>query len=424
MIEIAYGRTRLSVDLPAAISWQPLQTPAVEPEESESALLEKAIESLMQQLAARPLHRGDRLLLVVPDHTRKCRLSEWLPLLLDELSHRFQPVVEILIANGSHRLQPESVVADLVGDAVYRRVRVTQHDAFCQSEMRFVGATDAGTPIWLNRRVLEADCVVTIGGVLFHYFAGYGGGPKMLLPGVAGFETIRLNHRRTIDFSRKEMAQNCREGEIAANPVYRDLVQVLDFVPHVLSLQLVLDADGRIHFAQAGPVVASQEQAIRKVQQLYRIPLQEQADVVLASAGGFPGDVNLIQSHKAIHHAYRAVRPGGILVVYAECAEGIGSSTFMPYFSHDSSAAIVEALLSDYQLNGHTALSLKRKTETVRLFLVSSLPAEQVRRIGMIPLKPTDSLWQEVVFQAPAKGLIFPQAAYYLPICENCALVS
>jgi nickel-dependent lactate racemase len=200
-------------------------------------------------------------------------------------------------------------------------------------------------------------------------------------------------------------------------------VQVLDFIPHVLSLQLVLDADGRIHFAQAGRSSPVKNRPSAKCNNSIAF-LCKTSRCCLASAGGFPGDVNLIQSHKAIHHAYRAVRPGGILVVYAECAEGIGSSTFMPYFSHDSSAAIVEALLSDYQLNGHTALSLKRKTETVRLFLVSSLPAEQVRRIGMIPLKPTDSLWQEGVFQSPANGLNFPQAAYYLPICENRTLVT
>ncbi|MBN1543061.1 nickel-dependent lactate racemase [candidate division KSB1 bacterium] len=419
MVELKYGRKVVSLNPPSFIRWLPLEKTIDEPPVSERALLTDAADTLISQLKELPLRRGARLLLVVPDHTRKCRLSDILPILLQRLEESFQPLVEILIANGSHVVQPESTVENLVGKEVYRRLDVVQHNALCSEDMRYVGETTAGTPIRLNRRVVEADCVVTVGGTLYHYFAGFGGGPKMLLPGVADIETIRLNHRRTIDPDTGTFHENCREGEIDNNPVYQDLVQVLRFLPRLISLQVVLDAMGRFHYAGVGPVVEIQKEAIARVRALYRIPLAEKADIVLASAGGYPADLNLIQSHKSIHHAYQVVRPGGVLVMFAECSEGIGSSTFMPYFQNGSSLDIAAALLQDYQINGHTALALRSKTESVSLYLVSMLPDSLVKEMGMLPLKADESMWQILSKGLFSEGYLFPQASLYSPECVS-----
>ena len=141
-------------------------------------------------------------------------------------------------------------------------------------------------------------------------------------------------------------------------------------------------------------------------------------DVVVASAGGFPADVNLIQSHKSIHHAYQAVKENGWLIVMAECAEGIGSKTFLPYFDYGSSRNIGQRLLEDYQINGHTALALKTKVEQANIVFVSNLDPQMVEKIGMIPAKNLTEAWEiaKKHLNAEALGYILPTASAHVPV--------
>jgi lactate racemase len=417
-INLAYGKSCITFSPPRGVKWQVLvkddsDIPPINPDD-EQDVLQKGIQELVRQLYSQ-VNDKSRLLLVVPDHTRRCGLERILPRLLQELPSQH---IEILIANGSHVLQPEANIRELVGDAVYDQYPVFQHDAHDNAQLAFIGETDYGTPIWLNRKVVEADFIVTIGGVLFHYFAGFGGGPKMLMPGVAGYETIRLNHRRTIDDKTGRFHALCREGNIDTNPVYLDLVQVLKFITNCISFQLAIDPEGRIIHTAAGPVVDVQRDICKMVEEIYSIPIKHKADVVVASAGGFPTDANLIQSHKSIHHAFQAVNENGMLIILAQCPEGIGSQTFMPYFELGDSAMIGRELLQNYKINGHTALTLRTKAEKARIIFVSELPPELVQKTGMIHASNIENAWDQAKFylSRDSLGYIMPTAQLHVPV--------
>jgi lactate racemase len=417
-MQLSYGHHQIEFRPEGDVQWQVLshQTGGA----GQGISIEPAIDELAALIKARISAAGARLLLVIPDHTRRCRVDEILHMLLPKLETLTSPIIDIVVANGSHVLQPETTVRDLVGADLYDRYSVRQHDSQDQNGLHYFGATDYGTPVFLSKQVKDADVVVTIGGILFHYFAGFGGGAKMLLPGVAGYETIRINHRRTIDETSGSFHRGCREGQLNGNPVFMDLAQVDQMVPDVISLQVVLNPQKEFVFAQAGPMLSVHQQGCQVVKATYSLPLKAQADVVVASAGGFPSDVNLVQAHKSIHHAFRAVKPGGSLVMLAECREGAGSKTFMPCFAAGDSLAIGRQLLANYQINGQTALALKAKTEQVQIHLVSSLDPGLVRKTGMIPHDSLDKAWHAVQSRLPAHatGYIFPKASVYLPVLE------
>ena len=418
-MDFKYGSASVALDLPSYFDRQVLQKDLPVSFESQEMILAEGIEQLLDQLAPR-IGQQARLLLIVPDHTRRCNLPLILPLLIDALQQCFSAKIEILIANGSHAQQPEQTIIDLVSPAVYARCPVHQHDAQNKDELFYFGKTSNGTEIRLNRKVTEADFVITVGGVLYHYFAGFGGGPKMLLPGVAGYETIRQNHSLTIDRN-GGFHPRCVEGNIDDNPVYCDLVQVLDFVSYALSLQVVLAPDGRIVRCEAGEIRKTQRRLIASVEQMYALPIERQADVVVASAGGFPADVNLIQAHKAIHHAFRAVKSGGCLLIAAECREGIGSQTFLPAFRHGNAAAMAKALIDDYQINSHTALTLREKAERAHIIFLSKLDQETAARTGMLPVDSPEAAIDLLKRLSPNArcAYLFPQANLYLPLLSS-----
>ena len=414
-MQLNYGLKTVDFSPPENLAWHILHKTSVKSTEEEKDILSGAIDSLFDQLKDR-IAGHSKLLVIVPDHTRRCGLEKILPLMAD----RFESTggdVEFLVANGSHVIQPDGIIEDMVGPLINRRFKISQHDCRDEHSLLYCGTTSRGTPVWLNRKVKEADYIITIGGVLYHYFAGFGGGPKMIVPGIAGYETIRVNHRRTIDESTGKFHRFSREGDIHSNPVYLDLAEAVGLLPNTLSFQVVLDTGNRFAHAVAGPVLETHRQICARVKDIYGIPVAEKADFVVASAGGYPTDANLIQSHKAIHHAFQAVKKDGVLFVLAECREGIGSRTFLPYFDHGSSSSIGSSLLDDYQINGHTALALKSKTEQAKIIFLSDLAPDIVAKTGMIPATSMEQAMNIANFplKTEATGYILPDAHVTVP---------
>jgi len=381
-MKIPYGKNELHLELPDFCQWTIVEKKSPPMAESESDIIQKGITSLLTQLG-KVIKPGCSILVVVPDHTRKCNLPALLPPLLKQLEDEFSAHLELLIANGSHVMQPESMIENLVSPQVYQRYHPVQHDSRDEKQLVYCGMSPNGIPILLNAKVKQADFIITVGGILYHYFAGFGGGPKMLLPGIAGYETIRQNHALCIDRSTGRFHSRVRSGNLTTNPVYLDLAGIVDIITNVLSLQVVLSPDNKIVICRAGPIRKVQEQLIPTVESLYATTLSRKADIVIAGAGGYPTDINLIQSHKSIHHAFQCLRDDGVLIVLAECREGIGSKTFTPYFEHPSAEKMGEALVNDFHINGQTALSLKEKSERATIILVSELSTDVVENMGM-----------------------------------------
>lgn len=378
-------------------------------------ILEHPIGSPPLREVVRP---GQQVVVVVPDRTRRVRQEVYLPILLDYLNSAGIPDkhITVVFAIGYHRGQTREEMEAVVGSEVSGRVELVNHNCHDRSAMAFLGMTTRGTPVWLNRRVVEADRVILTGGIVPHYFAGFGGGAKALNPGVAARETIAANHLLTL---RSEGGTGlhplCRDGVLEGNPVYEDIVESARMHPPHFLLNLVQDMQGEVVAVFAGDYLKAHRVGCRFVREHFFVPIREKADMVVVSCGGFPKDINFIQSHKSVHHGFYALRPGGTMIVLAECPEGVGSPTFLDWFDCDDLVSLRRKLQERYTINGHTALVTLEKALSARIILVSRLDPGVVERMRMVP---AGSLKEALDLVDRGQGLstyIIPHGAVTVP---------
>jgi nickel-dependent lactate racemase len=324
-----------------------------------------------------------RPVLVVADKTRLCGYPEYLPILIEELAGRGldQGRLRVLIAYGTHPRQSDEECLRAYGDC-YRSLAFMHHD--CRERQSFVdlGHTRRGTPIRLRRDLAEASAIIAMGAVSHHYFAGYGGGRKLIFPGLGEREAIYANHALYLDRATGTIATGCRPGNLADNPLAEDLFEVEEARPADLAIHGILNSHGilcdllpgrgrEIFLKACAAHGASCETTSR------RFPL------VVASCGGYPKDINFIQSHKAVHNAAMFVEDGGLLLVYCQCRDGVGSTTFLPWFEVGGFAEAFRQLVDRYEGNGGTALAMMEKTRRIRIGLVTGLDDRTCRLIGV-----------------------------------------
>jgi nickel-dependent lactate racemase len=350
-----------------------LKPKKINPGKSEKHIIADALGNKIERFVG----RNDRVGIVIHDNTRVSGLNVYLPVILEQLRKLGIPKknIVIFVATGSHRGFQISDLGFQILD-----FRVIVNNAFKKSEFFYAGRTRRGTPVWINKRLRKVDKVIATSGVLYHYFAGYGGGPKILMPGLAAFESIAANHKLTLTKDGK-FNPKCRNGNIKDNPVYLDIVESIRFFLPTLYLGTILNDEGKIVKAFCGDIVKAHRTAAKFLDRIYKVRIKKKADVVICSAGGYPMDINLIQSHKSIHNAFAAVKNGGRLICFAECADGIGSRTFLRFFDYSKLSELKRNILKNYSLNGQTALSFWEKLLRADIKLISATKENQVKRL-------------------------------------------
>lgn len=387
-VDLPYDRGRCQAHAPESWSMRFLHSPefpdAGTPEDRVRLALRHPVdgEGLKGFLTA-----GQRLTLIVPDKTRRCGLESILPILLEEIlaTGIHERDITILFANGTHPRMSTDEEEALLGPGIRSRVTVLQHDSRDSSSLIAMGTTRRGTPVVLNRHAIEADRLLLVGGVVYHYFAGFGGGPKLVLPGVAAYESAVANHRLTLT-EKGTFHPRCRDGVLEGNPVAEDLREAMRFVPPSHHLCVVNDPIGNIVACWFGSVDAVHHHACRETEARYRVELPEAADCTIVSAGGYPRDINFIQAHKTLQHASYGTKEGGSIIAAAACRDGMGNATFLSWFTEGEFDTLRTRVLSGYSMNAHTAIAMMEKAERFSIYLLSDLPEQAVRRMGMIPV--------------------------------------
>jgi nickel-dependent lactate racemase len=369
-------------------------------------------EALAAPVGAEPLptlvDRNDKVAVVVSDITRPCPTRKILPFIMRSLKMSGVPRdnVRILIGTGSHRGQTPAERRALLGTYASSIPQVVDHS---MDSVQHVGTTRRGTRVSVNPLLLDADFALAIGNVDVHYFAGYTGGYKAVVPGLAGRETIERNHSLMT-------LPNAEPGVVESNPVREDLEEAGQMTGLRYVVNVVLDERKRIVGSYAGDPILAQRAAIKAVDDLVKVPIREPADIVLASAGGYPRDINLYQAHKAIENASHAVKTGGTIILVAECREGFANTTFESWTKNASSLDEVgEKLSRQFILGAHKAFALSKIAKRAEIIVASKkLQAQSI--ILKTCKNPQDALNDALrSYGNDASILLMPYAMSVLP---------
>lgn len=322
-------------------------------------------------------------ILVVADKTRLCGYPEYLPLLIELLEDHgmAEETLKVIIAYGTHPRQSDEECIRAYGE-LYNQHSFLHHD--CQAKSGFVdmGTTSRNTPIRFRRDLCQASAVITMGAICHHYFAGFGGGRKLIFPGCGEREAIYANHRLYLDTHEGILSPGCQPGIIDGNPLAEDLFEVENKLQADLAIHGILDSHGHLCDLLVGNGQRDFLEACRIHADTCEIS-SPQFDLVVGSCGGFPKDINFIQSHKGIHNAAMFVRDGGLLLMYAECRDGIGSTTFLPWLQKNSFSAAFSELARHYEGNGGTALAMMTKLQRIRIGLITTIDDTTCQVIGL-----------------------------------------
>ncbi len=352
---------------------------------------ERFRQAILDELATRPVPKNAGI--VVADKTRRCDYPVYLPQLIEALLIKgvARENISFYIAYGTHPKQSEKECIQSYGQ-VYRDFNFVHHDARDASKLTRLGRTSRGTDLEINAAVLEHELLITFGALSHHYFAGFGGGRKLMVPGLAGYETILKNHSLFLDFERHVLEEGCQSGNIETNPLALDLEEIAGMLPPRIEIHGLLNSDKELCEFSIGHNYADFTQACRRYDEFFRSDCRENFDMVVASAGGYPKDINFIQTHKTIHNAASFLKDGGRLVIFAECRDGIGNKAFLELFGLGGPDAIYEKMALGYRNNAGTALATLQKSSRFDIRFVTSLSEEDCALLGTRKTSPEEAI--------------------------------
>jgi len=321
---------------------------------------------------------GEKVAIVTSDVTRPMPTHQVMPAILDELyAGGVKPEdITLVFGLGSHRRQTEAEKKKLAGDRAFQEIRCVDSDP---DDCVHFGVTSRGTQVDITRVVAEADRRVCLGNIEYHYFAGYSGGAKALMPGVSTRAAIQSNHSLMVN-------PDACAGKLAGNPLREDIEEAARMVGIDFILNVVLDEHKQIVCAVAGDPVKAHRAGCRFLDQFYLKEIPERADIVLVSQGGSPKDLNLYQTQKALDNAKHAVKKGGVVILIGSCREGLGEKTFEEWMTKSPSPeSMIERIRRDFRLGGHKAAAIAMVLKDADIYLVSDLENDFVRRIFLTP---------------------------------------
>lgn len=415
LYKLPYGDESISVDLDEKSIIGVLTSKSLP---SIGNLKETMSDTMKNPVGTKPLNEivkpGERICIIVGDMTRLwVRHDLFLPYLFNELNEAGIKDEDIFIvsATGAHRNQSDEEHRMIVGDEVFNRVKVYDHDSKDKKNLVYLGTTSRGTPVWINRMVHEADRIIVTGGVVHHFLAGYGGGKKAILPGVCGYETIMANHKLSLDRSGSGADPRVCAGRLKGNPLSEDMIEATNMTHVDFSVNVVINDDGYIGYVSCGDMVLAHEKPAGVVDEYFSVPIKEYADLVIASCGGYPKDINLYQTYKTIYNSRRAVKDGGVVIILSESREGIGNDKFLSIFTDYPDRRSREAHLKDnYDIASFEGYTVSLWEENVDFVVISSIDDKEIKSMGLIPAHSMDEAL-EYAYQKLGKN---PQA-YIMP---------
>ena len=383
-------------------------------------------------IASQPLQKvvrkGDKVAVIVSDVTRLVRTAEFLPVIISEINAADVPDedITIIVATGTHRAHTHDEDIAVCGKDIVKRIKIHQHDSRNNEELTDLGVTSFGTPILIDSYVAEADKVIITGAVSLHPMAGFGGGRKAVMPGVSGHATIMHNHAIALAPKVGDGCNPlCETGLLEGNPLHEDMVEVTKKLDPAFLVNMVFTPEGKLHEVVAGHWYKAWEKGCKDLVAMAGVPIKELADVVFASAGGSPKDMNLYQSCKAHMNAVFAVKKGGIMILTLECPDIKEPAIFTDWFSKSDVLQFEKDVRADFSIPAFVAFKTRCIVNSLTTYLVTKPENfEFVRQTGQIPVASLEEAWlltqQELAKQGKDdyKITIMGHASATMPVLE------
>lgn len=377
-IELPYGETKLRVDVPEKNLAGVILPNNISPEKSAREMIVSALEHPMGSLPLSEIARGKRdAVIVVDDNTRPCPTWEMMPPVLDILNNAGIPddKIKVIFATGTHRTVRDDEAERLLGKEIASRVEYTSNDCH-GDDFTYVGRTSRGTDIEVKNAYLNADLKIVLGDVEIHYFAGYGGGRKSILPGISSYKTIQRNYIANF------FSPRAAPGVLDGNPMYENMTEAARLAPPHITLNVVQNSRHEIVGAFAGDFDMVLRKGATLIDQMYRVGVKERADIIIAAADGNPHDINMYQAYKAIHLSLPVLKEGGRIILVAACPDGMGSKAYEEWLKKYRTVEEVEAALKkEFIPGGHKVYFQYNAIKKARISMVTEMPEETVENL-------------------------------------------
>ncbi len=388
--ELAYGDGEVKIRVPEENILDVIQADVLPRLEDAHA---EVLKSMRNPIGCRPLAEmvkpRERVVIVVPDKTRVSKADLIIPILIEELEQSgiAESDICVVFATGTHPSHTRRQQEAIVGAQIASKIELVDHDCRRKQDLVYAGTTSRGTKVEFNRRVLEADRIILLGVITYHYFAGFGGGRKSILPGVAAFDTIQSNHKLVMNGrSGAGVNRMARTALLAGNPVHEDMQEAALMANPDFSVNVVLNDQRELAGVFAGDLVQAHAQGCSFLDSNYRVDIDELADVVIVGGGGSPKDMNFVQAHKAMDNAAYALGEGGIMVLIAEAAEGFPSPVYEGWIDLEELEAIEAELQRNFSIPGHTVYAAMEKARKYNIIWLSSQDPRIPQKMGIMPV--------------------------------------
>lgn len=414
---IPYGKGELSFSLPEG-----LEAEVVAPQEKPAApdpigAVEAALDAPLGGVDLADFRGARSAAIAINDKTRPVPHQHLLPPLLHHLEELGLPseAIQLIIATGVHPLMPPEEYRRVVTEDILARYPVVCHDADDQENLLHLGTTSRGTPVWVNRRFVEAELRIVVGNIEPHQFQGFSGGVKSAAIGLAGRDTINHNHAMMTD-------PRARLGRYDDNPARQDVEEIGRLIGAHYALNAILNGRREIVRVIAGEPLAVMEAGIPLSRQVCQVAVAAPFDLVIASPGGHPKDINLYQSQKALAHASLVTRDGGAVIVAAACPEGSGSQSYEAWMDgvHSHEEVLARFQREPFRVGPHKALLIAHDAVRVRVLLVSDIDPDIARHLLLTPVTSIDQALAMAASDLPldARVGIIPRASSTIPCVE------
>jgi len=414
LVSLPYGRSQLTGHLPEWATTQ-IATPRQWKVASEEKAVEAALRDPIRALRLSELARTTRSAMIVTcDRTRGIPSHVTIPLILEELRNGGVGLdrITVLIATGLHKGETTADIIERFGPGLFSKLKIEIHDSDDRTRLVELGKLSSGTPLWLNKSVVENDLVIIEGNVEPHFFAGFTGGSKVILPGVAGTETILQNH------SWKNIDNSASRYGIIRNPIRAEADEALRQLSKVFALNLVLDSQKRIVHATAGDPVSSFNAVAESVRLHSSAQVKDLPDVVITTNGGYPLDRNLYQCVKGIAVPERVLHRHSRIIMAGECMDGVGHPDFLESLASGTPEAIYERLRQgeaptrdQWEVQVLCRILLK----TPVCFITRPELASEVRSTHMDYARTVEQALDSVNLRRGERVLVLPQGPMTLP---------